>query len=66
MRVKIDEPKFKVPMSKTDLIQSLNWYHQNKESKDAQKYIQDYAKRNKISGSLNIKENYLLAGVVVH
>ena len=62
MRVKIDEPKFKVPMSKTDLIQSLNWYHQNKESKDAQKYIQDYAKRNKISGSLNIKENYLTLG----
>lgn len=61
-RLKIEEPKFVGQMSNIDMIKSLNWYHQNKESKDAQKYIQDYAKKNKISGKINTTQSYLTLG----
>lgn len=62
MRFKVEEPKFKTTMTSIQMISSLNWYHQNKESKDAQKYIQDYAKRNKITGKLNTSQSYLTLG----
>lgn len=52
-RLKIEEPKFAGEMSSIDMIRALNWYHENKESKDAEKYIQEYAKKNKISGQTN-------------
>ena len=61
-RIKIEEPKFVGTMSTINLISALNWYHQNKESKDAQKYIQDYAKKNKISGRINTSKSYLTLG----
>lgn len=61
-RLKIEEPKFAGVMSNIDLINTLNWYHQNKENKDAQKYIQDYAKKNKISGRINTSQSYLTLG----
>ena len=61
-RFKIEEPKYTGTMSNLDLINALNWYHQNKENKDAQKYIQDYAKKNKISGSINTTQSYLTIG----
>lgn len=39
------EPKFSIELSKTQLILSLNWYSQNRTSKDAEKYVTDYFKR---------------------
>jgi len=56
---KIEEPKFDGTLSGLQLISSLNWYHSNKESKDAVSYIQDYCKKNKISGKVNTSKNFL-------
>jgi hypothetical protein len=39
------EPKFSIELSKTQLILALNWYSQNRTSKDAEKYVTDYFKR---------------------
>jgi hypothetical protein len=39
------EPKFKEELSKTELAATLNWYSQNKASKDAVKYASDYFKK---------------------
>ena len=39
------EPKFSVELTQTNLIQTLNWYSQNKDSKDAYKYSCDYFKK---------------------
>lgn len=39
------EPKFKEELSKTDLAATLNWYSQNKATKDAVKYASDYFKK---------------------
>ena len=39
------EPKFSIELSKTQLILALNWYSQNKTSKDAEKYVTDFFKR---------------------
>ena len=39
------EPKFSIELSKTQLILALNWYTQNKTSKDAEKYVTDYFKK---------------------
>lgn len=61
-RFKIEEPKYTGTMSSIELINALNWYHQNKENKDAQKYIQDYAKKNKIIGRINTSQSYLTLG----
>lgn len=61
-RFKIEEPKYTGTMSSIELINALNWYHQNKENKDAQKYIQDYAKKNKITGRINTSQSYLTLG----
>ena len=40
------EPKFSIELSKTQLILALNWYSQNRTSKDAEKYVTDFFKRN--------------------
>lgn len=61
-RFKIEEPKYTGTMSNIELINALNWYHQNKDNKDAQKYIQDYAKKNKIIGRINTSQSYLTLG----
>jgi len=39
------EPKFSTELSQVDLMKSLSWYAQNKDSKDAQKYASDYFKK---------------------
>jgi hypothetical protein len=39
------EPKFSIELSKTQLILALNWYSQNRTSKDAEKYVTDFFKR---------------------
>jgi len=56
---KILEPKYDSTMDKVQLAFALNWYHQNMENKDAQRYIQEYAKKHNIEGKLNTKKSYL-------
>jgi len=50
---KIEEPKFDKPLSNLDLIKSLNWYHENKESREAPKFVADFMKKNKIEGKID-------------
>ena len=62
-RVRIDdEPRFSEPMSKLELVHTLNWYHQNKESKDALNYINLYTKKNKIQGKIDTSNGILTVG----
>ena len=62
-RVRIDdEPRFTEPMTKLDLMHTLNWYHQNKESKDALNYINLYTKKNKIQGKIDTSNGILTVG----
>ena len=61
-QARINEPTFDGVMSSNQLINSLNWYHQNKENKDAISYIQDYAKKNKIAGKIDTSESLLTTG----
>jgi hypothetical protein len=62
-RVRIDdEPRFSEPMSKLELVHTLNWYHQNKESKDALNYINLYVKKNKIQGKIDTSNGILTVG----
>ena len=39
------EPKFSVELTQSNIIQTLNWYSQNKDWKDAYKYSCDYFKK---------------------
>jgi hypothetical protein len=39
------EPKFSTELTKIELMKALNWYAQNKTSKDAEKWAQDYFKK---------------------
>ena len=39
------EPKFSTELTKLDMMKTLNWYSQNKTSKDAEKWAQDYFKK---------------------
>jgi hypothetical protein len=57
--LKIEEPKFADEMTTIQLMNTLNWYHQNKEYKDGVSYIQDYAKKNKIPGRVNTSKSIL-------
>jgi hypothetical protein len=50
---KIEEPKFDKPLSNLELIKSLNWYHENKESREAPKFVADFMKKNKIEGKVD-------------
>lgn len=61
-QAKNNEPTFDGVMSPIQLINSLNWYHQNKDGKDAVVYIQDYAKKNKIAGKIDTNESILTIG----
>jgi len=56
---RIEEPKFDDVMTSIQMVNALNWYHQNVENKDALKYIQDYAKKNKIAGRVDTGKSYL-------
>lgn len=56
---KVEEPKYDGIMSQLQILKCLNWYHENKESKDAVKYIQDYCKKNHISGKLDTSKSFL-------
>ena len=62
-RIRIDdEPRFNEPMSKINLMQSLNWYHQNKENKDALNYINLYTKKYKLLGKIDASKGILTVG----
>lgn len=62
-RVRIDdEPRFSEPMTKMELVNTLNWYHQNKETKDALNYINLYTKKNKIPGKIDVSAGILTVG----
>lgn len=51
------EPKFSGEVSKIDLVKSLTWYSQNRDSKDALKYSFEYFKKNfKIDASAVLKD----------
>jgi len=39
------EPKFSIELSKVQMMLALNWYSQNKTSKDAEKYVTNYFKK---------------------
>jgi hypothetical protein len=39
------EPKFSIELSKVQMMLALNWYSQNRTSKDAEKYVTDYFKK---------------------
>ena len=41
-----EEPIFSTELTKIDMVKTLNWYCQNKVSKDAEKYILTYFKKN--------------------
>lgn len=58
-RAKFLEPSFTEKMTSSQVMDSLNWYHENKENKDAQKYLSDFAKKFKIKGKLNTGKSYL-------
>jgi hypothetical protein len=56
---KAEEPKYEGTLSQLQLLKCLNWYHENKENKDAVKYIQDYCKKNRLSGKLDTSKSFL-------
>jgi len=57
VRVTIQEPDVKgISLDQTTLSATLNWYNQNKDSKDSQKYASDYLKKkHKISADSVLK-----------
>jgi hypothetical protein len=59
---KIEEPKFVGTMSKLDMTNALNWYHQNFENRDAQRFVEDYLKRQKMLGRIDTSKSYLTMG----
>lgn len=59
------EPKFSKELSKTELMKTLTWYAQNKDSKDALKYSCDYFKKNfKLDAASVLKEQLPTFGFV--
>jgi hypothetical protein len=59
------EPKFTMELSPLDLIKTLTWYTQNKASKDAEKYANDYFKKKlKLEASSIIKEKASTFGFI--
>lgn len=59
---RIEEPRIEGVATSIQLVNALNWYHQNMENKDAIKYIQDYAKKNKIAGRVDTSQSILTLG----
>jgi hypothetical protein len=57
------EPKYNQEITKIQLIGALNWYTQNRASKDAQKYASDYFKKKfKVDASEILKEQISTLG----
>jgi hypothetical protein len=52
------EPKFDRELSKIELMSTLNWYTQNKDTKDAVKYANDYFKKNHKLNVDSVVKNY--------
>jgi hypothetical protein len=52
------EPKFDRELSKIELMSTLNWYTQNKDTKDAVKYANDYFKKNHKLNVDSVIKNY--------
>lgn len=48
------EPKFSEVISEGQLMQALNWYGQNRDSKASTKYIADYVKKNKLKVTADV------------
>lgn len=59
---RIEEPRIDGVATSIQLVNALNWYHQNMENKDAIKYIQDYAKKNKFAGRVDTSQSILTLG----
>jgi hypothetical protein len=59
------EPKFEDPLSKIDLIRALNWYVQNKDTKDVQKYaLEFFKKKHKVDITPILKEMNFTIGSI--
>jgi hypothetical protein len=56
------EPRYEKLESQSDIASALNWYQSNKDTKDAVKYISDYAKKNKIKGRLDTSKVFTTTG----
>ena len=52
------EPKFDRELTKIELMTTLNWYTQNKDTKDAVKYATDYFKKNHKLNVDDVIKNY--------
>lgn len=52
------EPKFSKQLSETELIQTLNWYSQNKDNKTAYKYASDFLKKKHKIDASEVVKNY--------
>jgi hypothetical protein len=55
---KSDEPRYDKLESQGAIASALNWYQNNKDAKDAVKYISEYLKKNKIKGRLNTDKSF--------
>lgn len=59
------EPKFSGELSQTELTQALSWYAQNRDNKDATKYVADYFKKTlKIQAPESLKSQASTFGFV--
>jgi len=59
------EPKFSGELSQTELTQALSWYAQNRDNKDATKYVADYFKKTlKIQAPESVKTQASTFGFV--
>jgi hypothetical protein len=59
------EPKFSGELSQTELTQALSWYAQNRDNKDATKYVADYFKKTlKIQAPESVKSQASTFGFV--
>ncbi len=59
------EPKFSVELTQTNLMQTLSWYAQNKDKKDAFKWACDYFKKfHKIDASSVLKDKISTFGFI--
>jgi hypothetical protein len=52
------EPKFDKELSKLEMATTLNWYTQNKDTRDAMKYANDYFKKNHKLNVEDVVKNY--------
>ena len=52
------EPKFDRELSKLEMVSTLSWYTQNKDTKDAIKYATDYFKKNHKLNVEDVIKNY--------